>query len=549
MELTRRLVYQTATLVKQFAELFVQLDQTNKTNDKVALIKSYFSEAPEPDQLWTLAFFTHKRPRRPVKSSLLRQWAAELAEIPDWLLEESYHSVGDLAETISLILPPPTTTQDQSLAYWIDYLQALGPLDDDEKKARTVAAWQQMTQPETFVFTKLMTSSFRIGVSQNLVTRAVAEVYDLDKTIVAHRLMGDWKPSTTTFENLILQHNAGDQLSRPYPFFLAHPTDAEQIASFGPVADWQAEWKWDGIRAQVIVRGGKLYVWSRGEELITDKFPEFAPFETALPDGTVIDGEILPYTLDQPLPFAALQTRIGRKNVTKSILKSAPVVLMAYDLLEWQGTDIREKPLSERRKLLEALQAQHAELSVFQLSVIVEADDWEALKELRERSREYYAEGFMLKRRASAYQVGRKRGDWWKWKVEPLTIDGVLINAMRGSGRRAGLFTDYTFAVWDERDGQRQLVPFTKAYSGLTDAEIRQVDNFVKRNTQEKFGPVRAVTPKLVFEIGFEGIQRSKRHKSGVALRFPRILRWRHDKKTDEANTLAELQELLEVYG
>ncbi len=540
---------ETAALVKQFAKLFVQLDQTNKTNDKVALIKSYFSEAPEPDQLWTLAFFTHKRPRRPVKSSLLRQWAAELAQIPDWLLEESYHSVGDLAETISLILPPPTTTQDQSLAYWIDYLKALGPLDDAEKKARTVAAWQQMTQPETFVFTKLMTSSFRIGVSQNLVTRAIAEVYDLDKTIVAHRLMGDWKPSTTTFENLILQHNAGDQLSRPYPFFLAHPTDTELVAGLGPATEWQAEWKWDGIRSQVIVRGGKLYVWSRGEELITDKFPEFTPFETALPDGTVIDGEILPYTLDQPLPFAALQTRIGRKNVTKSILKSAPVILMAYDLLEWQSADIREKPLSERRKLLEALQAQHADLPVFQLSVIVEAADWEALKELRERSREYYAEGFMLKRRASAYQVGRKRGDWWKWKVEPLTIDGVLINAMRGSGRRAGLFTDYTFAVWDERDGQRQLVSFTKAYSGLTDAEIRQVDNFVKRNTQEKFGPVRAVTPKLVFEIGFEGIQRSKRHKSGVALRFPRILRWRQDKKMEEANTLAELQELLEVYG
>ena len=535
--------------MKQFAELFVQLDQTNKTNDKVALIKSYFSQAPEPDQLWTLAFFTHKRPRRPVKSSLLRQWAAELAEIPDWLLEESYHSVGDLAETISLILPPPTTTQDQSLTYWIDYLQALGPLDDDEKKQRTVAAWRQMTPPETFVFTKLMTSSFRIGVSQNLVTRAIAEVYQLDKTIVAHRLMGDWKPSTTTFHDLILKEDQGDQLSRPYPFFLAHPTDAEQIASFGPVEDWQAEWKWDGIRSQVIVRGGKLYVWSRGEELITDKFPEFAPFETALPDGTVIDGEILPYTLDQPLPFAALQTRIGRKNVTKSILKSAPVVLMAYDLLEWQGADIRETPLSERRKLLEALQARHTELPIFKLSTVVEAADWTELAELRERSREYYAEGFMLKRRASAYQVGRKRGDWWKWKVEPLTIDGVLINAMRGSGRRAGLFTDYTFAVWDERDGRRQLVPFTKAYSGLTDAEIRQVDNFVKRNTQEKFGPVRAVTPKLVFEIGFEGIQRSKRHKSGVALRFPRILRWRQDKKIEEANTLAELQELLEVYG
>ena len=527
----------------------MQLDQTNKTNDKVALIKSYLAEAPDKDQLWTLAFFTHKRPRRPVKSSLLRQWAAELAQIPDWLLEESYHSVGDLAETISLILPPPTTTQDESLAYWIEYLKGLAPLDDDEKRARTVAAWQQMTQPEAFVFTKLMTSSFRIGVSQNLVTRAVAEVYELDKTIVAHRLMGDWHPDNTTFHDLILKENQDDRLSRPYPFFLAHPTDTELVDALGPVAAWQAEWKWDGIRSQLIVRNGQLYVWSRGEELITDKFPEFAALGEALPDGTAIDGEILPFSLEQPLPFAALQTRIGRKNVTKKVLADAPVVLMAYDLLEWEGQDIRETPLQERRALLEQLHRQYDDLPTFRLSTIVTTEDWEALRTLRERSREYYAEGFMLKRKSSPYRVGRKRGDWWKWKVDPLTIDGVLINAMRGSGRRAGLFTDYTFAVWDEQAGERRLVPFTKAYSGLTDQEIRQVDNFVKRNTQEKFGPVRSVTPELVFEIGFEGIQRSKRHKSGVALRFPRILRWRHDKKMEEANTLAELQELLEVYG
>ena len=535
--------------MKRFAALFAQLDQTNKTNDKVALIKSYFSHAPDKDQLWTLAFFTHKRPRRNVKSSLLRQWAAELAEIPDWLLDESYHSVGDVAETISLVLPPSPYAQDQSLAYWIDYLQTLGSLDDNGKKERVVSAWQQMTPPEIFVFTKLMTSSFRIGVSQNLVTRAVAEVYELDKTVVAHRLMGKWKPDETTFEDLILKENQGDHLSRPYPFFLAHPTDTDVVPTLGPVNEWQVEWKWDGIRSQVVVRDGQLAIWSRGEDLITDKFPEFTPFGEILPDGTVVDGEILPFINDQPLPFATLQTRIGRKNVTKSILKSAPVILMAYDLLEWEGQDIRTAPLSERRALLETLHQQYDDFPIFRLSTLVEATDWEALKQLRERSREHYAEGFMLKRKSSPYRVGRKRGDWWKWKVEPLTIDGVLINAMRGSGRRAGLFTDYTFAVWDDRDGQRQLVPFTKAYSGLTDQEIRQVDNFVKRNTQEKFGPVRSVTPQLVFEIGFEGIQRSTRHKSGVALRFPRILRWRQDKKADEANTLAELQELLEVYG
>ena len=534
--------------MKRFAELFVRLDQTNKTNDKVALIKSYFAEAPDQDQLWTLAFFTHKRPRRPVKSSLLRAWAAELADISDWLLEESYHSVGDLAETISLVLPPAVQTQDHSLTYWIDYLQALGSLDDDEKKARTVAAWQQMTQPETFVFTKLMTGSFRIGVSQNLVTRAIAEVYELDKTVVAHRLMGDWKPTTTTFEDLILKENQDDHLSRPYPFYLAHPVDTEVVPDLGNITEWQAEWKWDGIRSQVIVRGGQLYVWSRGEELITDKFPEFAVL-AALPDGTVIDGEILPYRDGRPMTFAALQTRIGRKNVTKKILESAPVVLMAYDLLEWAGEDQREVPLQKRRAQLEQLHQQFDDIPVFRLSTVVETEGWAALKALRERSREHYAEGFMLKRKSSTYQVGRKRGDWWKWKVDPLSIDGVLVNAMRGSGRRAGLFTDYTFAVWDERDGQRQLIPFTKAYSGLTDQEIRQVDNFVKRNTQERFGPVRTVTPSLVFEIGFEGIQLSKRHKSGVALRFPRILRWRQDKKVDEANTLPELQELLDVYG
>ena len=535
--------------MKRFAELFVQLDQTNKTNDKVALIKSYFTEAPHQDQLWTLAFFTHKRPRRPVKSSLLRSWAAELANISDWLLEESYHSVGDLAETISLVLPPPTQAQDQSLTYWIEYLLELGALkDDDEKKARTVAAWQQMTQPETFVFTKLMTGSFRIGVSQNLVTRAIAEVYELDKTVVAHRLMGDWKPSTTTFEDLILKENQGDHLSRPYPFFLAHPVDTGVVPDLGDIDDWQAEWKWDGIRSQVIVRNGQLYVWSRGEELITDKFPELSVL-AALPDGTVIDGEILPYRDGQPLTFAALQTRIGRKNVTKKILASAPVVLMAYDLLEWAGKDRRAAPLHERRSQLEELHRQFDELPAFRLSTVVTAKDWTALRELREQSREYYAEGFMLKRKSSTYQVGRKRGDWWKWKVDPLSIAGVLVNAMRGSGRRAGLFTDYTFAVWDERDGKRQLIPFTKAYSGLTDQEIRQVDNFVKRNTRERFGPVRTVTPSLVFEIGFEGIQLSKRHKSGVALRFPRILRWRKDKPVEEANTLPELQELLEVYG
>lgn len=536
--------------MKQFAQLFTQLDQSNKTKDKIAAIKAYFAIAPDQDKLWTLALFTHKRPKKQVRTSLLRQWISELAQIPEWLFEESYHIVGDLGETITLLLPLPDQEQDEPLVYWIDYLQQMESLDDEAKKERIIAAWGRMTQAEQFVFTKLMTGSFRVGVSQNLVIRAIAEVFDLDQTIIAHRIMGNWKPSSITFEQLILQESADDDLSRPYPFFLAYAIDTPSVVSLGNASEWQAEWKWDGIRAQVIYRKNKLYIWSRGEELMTEKFPELHLFATCLPDGTVLDGEILPYANHQIQPFGTLQTRIGRKNLTKSVLKSAPVILMAYDLLEWEGKDIRDKPLTERRTLLEALHHQaHTFMPAFKLSSVVETDEWQVLQDLREQSRAYYAEGFMLKRKTSLYQVGRKRGDWWKWKIDPLTIDGVLINAQRGAGRRAGLYTDYTFAVWNTQHGKQELIPFTKAYSGLTDEEIRQVDNFVKRNTKERFGPVRTVKPQLVFEIAFEGIQKSNRHKSGVALRFPRILRWRHDKKAEEANTLEELHALLDVYG
>ncbi|MGD1890328.1 MAG: ATP-dependent DNA ligase [Cyclobacteriaceae bacterium] len=536
--------------MKQFAQLFVQLDQTNKTNDKVALLKDYFATAPDRDKLWTIAFFSHKRPKRPVNSTLLKSWAMELAELPEWLFRESYSFVGDLAETISLLLPPPTKSQDQPLAYWIDYLQDLAKLDESEKKEKILVAWQQMTQPERFVFTKLMTSSFRIGVSQNLAIRALAEQNQLDKTLVAHRLMGNWNHNTVSFKSLVLEENQEDNLSRPYPFFLAHPVNTEEIPDLGPVSDWQVEWKWDGIRSQIIVRENKLYIWSRGEDLLTDKFPELVVFRENLPSGTVIDGEILPFRDGEILPFSVLQTRIGRKNVTKTILKNAPIVVRAYDLLEWDGDDIRESPLEKRRKQLKELYENTKEsIPPFQLSDVVEAADWKVLANLREQSRSLMAEGFMIKRKNSTYQVGRKRGDWWKWKVDPLTIDGVLINAQRGTGRRSGLYTDYTFAVWDEYNGSQRLVPFAKAYSGLTDDEIRKVDAFVKRNTREKFGPVRSVNPELVFEIAFEGIQRSSRHKSGVALRFPRILRWRLDKSAEDANTLVELRELLDLYG
>ncbi len=403
---------------------------------------------------------------------------------------------------------------------------------------------------ERFVFNKLLTGSFRVGVSQNLVIKALADITKLDAATLTHRIMGNWMPETYTYEQLVQEQGASDDISRPYPFFLAYPiqeTSEKQKSAgdlksaLGHADEWQAEWKWDGIRAQLIKRDGKIFIWSRGEDLATDKFPELHPFLNALPDGTVIDGEILGFQNGQPMPFNILQTRIGRKNLSKKILEESPVALIAYDCLEYDGQDIRNKTQSERRVLLAALQAETDFPEIFRISALINFSSWDELAETRQQSRAMIAEGIMLKRKSATYQVGRKRGDWWKWKIDPLSVDAVMIYAQKGHGRRADLYTDYTFAVWD---GDK-LVPFAKAYSGLTDAEINKVDYFVKRNTLEKFGPVRTVKPELVFEIGFEGINKSSRHKSGIALRFPRILRWRQDKPKEEADTLDNLKALL----
>lgn len=531
--------------MKQFAALFSRLDQTNKTNERVQVLKEYLSEAPDPDKLWALALFTHKRPKRPVNTTQLRSWAAEMAGIPDWLFEESYGAVGDLSETIALLLPEPTLQQDNPLSYWLSYLKKLQKLTEEEKKEHIIAAWDQMEPQERFVFNKLISGAFRVGVSQNLMVRAIAELLERDKAQVAHQLMGGWTPENSSFQGLFHEDDASADLSRPYPFFLAHALDGPP-ESLGPEEEWQAEWKWDGIRSQLIWRQQQLFIWSRGEELITEKFPELEELTATLPEGTVIDGELLPYKDGQLLSFNALQTRIGRKNVTKKILTEAPAAIFAYDLLEHKGEDIRGRPLRERRKLLKAVLAEAKHPQLLRLSPLAAFTNWQELHSVRLQSREMMAEGLMLKRLDSPYQAGRRRGDWWKWKVDPLTIDGVLIYARKGKGRRADLYTDYTFAVWDS---QQQLVPFTKAYSGLSDAEIREVDAFVKKHTRERFGPVRTVKPELVFEIAFEGIQESSRHKSGIALRFPRMARWRHDKKAEDANTLEELHEMLKVYG
>lgn len=533
--------------MKRFAELYAELDGTTKTTVKVAAMVRYFKSVSSADAAWAVYFLTGRKPKQVVPSKAIRQWAAEAAGLPDWLFEESYHAVGDLAETTALLLPDNRTGSELPLHHWVE--ERLLPMRDaplPEKRQQLLSAWSELNAGQRFVWNKLITGAFRVGVSQSLVVRALAQVSGLDVSVVAHRLMGDWRPTPHFFEQLISQNDQGDaDPSRPYPFFLASPLEAVDPASLGPPEEWHAEWKWDGIRAQLIRRNGSVFLWSRGEELVTDRYPEVTQAASQLPDGTVIDGELLPWeasgVADGVRPFGELQRRIGRKSLTKKLLREVPVVLLAYDLLEADGEDLRSLPLQQRLERLRGLVGQWKHGSIRLSEPVGPEAGWLERAELRQQSRARNVEGLMLKRKSSPYRAGRVRGDWWKWKVNPFSVDAVLVYAQRGSGKRASLYTDYTFALWS---GQ-ELVPFAKAYSGLTDEEIRQVDKFIRQHTLEKFGPVRTVQPELVFEIGFEGIQESSRHKSGVAVRFPRILRWRQDKPIGEADSLETVRQLL----
>ncbi|MEK9613143.1 MAG: ATP-dependent DNA ligase [Flavobacteriaceae bacterium] len=527
--------------MRRFAALIETLDHTNKTNQKVAALTDYFINAPKEDALWAVALLSHRRPSRPVTTTLMRAWAADQAHLPEWLFEESYHIVGDLAETIALLIPQDTRETPPSLSQCIKEIIELKAMQEDQKKEYILERWKKLDYFERFVFNKILTGSFRIGVSQKLMTRALSKAVDIDENILAHRLMGQWTPQTTTFEELLLNPSPGDRISQPYPFFLAYALE-EGFQEKEPVKDWHVEHKWDGMRAQLIVREGKFFLWSRGEELISDKFPELACLTKILPNGTVLDGELLPYKNKKIGDFSALQKRIGRKTVSQKLKQDIPIVMMLYDVLEWGKKDIRNYTLTERQHILSKLFKDVSGAGVpLLLSEVLSFSHWEKVAQEREKATEKRSEGLMLKHKDSPYAVGRKKGTWWKWKSDPKTIDAVLTYAMRGHGRRTNLYTDYTFALWHED----RLVTFAKAYSGLTDAEIKKVDQFIKKNTLDRFGPVRQVQPKLVFEIAFEGIAASPRHKSGVAVRFPRIVRWRHDKKIADANSLADLKQLL----
>lgn len=526
--------------MNQFAQLYKSLDETNSSNQKILLLKDYFQQASSQDALWAIALITHRRPKRIANTTLIKQWAAEFADIPFWLLDESHHIVGDLAETIANIIPHENQSNTFSLSTVIEKLISLTTKSDAEKKAFLFSIWQQTRSWERFVFNKIITGGFRIGVSDKLVVKALSLWLQKDENHIAHRLMGNWSPESTTLENLLLEENIVDNISKPYPFYLAYAVE-ENFFEENNAEDWLAEYKWDGIRGQIIVRKNELFIWTRGEELVTDKYPELHFLKELLPDGTVLDGELLAFKNENILPFNDLQKRIGRKTVSKKILQEVPVVFFAYDVLEHEAKDIRQLPQQERKSILKNILSKLLPQQNIFYSETLTFASWLELQQLQQNARAVNAEGLMLKNKHSIYETGRKKGNWWKWKVQPYTIDAVMIYAMQGHGRRANLFTDYTFAVWHEN----KLVPFTKAYSGLTDEEILEVDRFVKKNTIEKFGPVRSVKPELVFEIAFEGIAESSRHKSGIALRFPRISRWRKDKPAQEANNLEDLRRMI----
>jgi DNA ligase-1 len=538
--------------MREFARLYAELDETTATNRKLDALQTYFANAAPENAAWAVYFLAGGKPRQAVPSKLLRQYAIEYAGLDEWLFDESYSAVGDMAETIAHILPPPTRHSDVGLAEWMQ--ERIGPLrgaDPATIRAALFGFWDELDWRERFLLVKLIGGGFRVGVSKLLVTRALAALAAVDSKLIAQRLMG-WtdgsvRPTAAGFLQLIAQQSMDEHKLRggqPYPFFLAHQLQGEP-AALGDLDAWQVEWKYDGIRAQLVRRGGQNYLWSRGEDLITERFPELAAVR--LPDGTVVDGEVLVWGEgDAPAPFAELQRRIGRKTLSSKLLAELPAVLVAYDLLELDGVDTRALPQHERRALLETVVAAAAQPQL-KISPRVVAGDWTALAALRAESRARGVEGMMLKARDARYGVGRTKdvGTWWKWKIDPYAVDAVLIYAQAGHGRRASLYTDYTFAVWDDAGGERKLVPFAKAYSGLTDAEIAQVDSAIRKTTIEKFGPVRSVRPTMVFEIGFEGIALSSRHKAGIAVRFPRILRRRDDKTVDDADSLDTLKGLL----
>ncbi len=535
--------------MRRFTRLYLDLDATNSTNEKVALLEAYLRDAPDADAAWAVALLLGQRPKGGASTRALSRLALDVTGLPEWLLGESYGAVGDLSETIALLVPGEGEGADEPLHVTMrDRVLPLGAAGERERERLIRDAWRAFGPRERLVYHKLARGGFRVGVQQRLVARALASVAGAEPSEIMLRLSATIDPSPGWYRAVL--EGGGDAPRGAYPFFLAHQLD-EDPRALGDRDAWQAEWKWDGVRAQVI-RRRDVVLWSRGEEPITGQFPEIVAAARALPEGTVLDGEVLVWRGDRPLPFSELQKRLGRKvapTVQGSLFERDEAVFLAFDLLESGGEDVRRLPLRERRRALEALVGRARHDGTMRVSPVLDAPTWEGLRELRAGSRERGVEGLVLKRHDSPYGVGRTKAgadaSWWKWKVDPYSVDAVLVYAQPGSGRRASLLTDYTFAVWEGEGAERRLTPFAKAYSGLTNEEIESLDAWIRRHTTHKSGPVRQVEPRRVFEIHFEGIAESERHRSGVAVRFPRIARERTDKRAEDADTLESLRSLL----
>ncbi|MFY8021226.1 MAG: ATP-dependent DNA ligase [Bacteroidia bacterium] len=523
-----------------FFQLIHQIDSSNKSLDKIEALYQFFLHADESEILPVIGLFFGKRPKRIAKTNELRSWAIEKAGISDWLFEECYAVAGDLSETISKLLPETNPGKSYSIRLLMMEMNALSHQEEQLRKKYLFDIWDSLSKEDRFVFNKLSSGGFRIGVSENLVVKALAKRYSLEESVISHRLMGNWDPLKHSIQDLLFSDSTNADISKPYPFFLASSI-GEELNTF-QLNDWIAEYKWDGIRVQLIKRSNSWFLWSRGEELINHSFPEIEILCNALPTDCVIDGELLAIDTENKIQnFNTLQKRLGRKKPSKKILQDIPVCIYAYDLLECDSVDLRQFDLESRRSKLQEI-VQKTRTNLLKFSDSISFQNLDELKEKRVLARAIGSEGLMLKRKESVYQTGRKKGDWFKWKLDPYTVDAVMIYAQVGHGRRANLFTDYTFALKNE---EGKLLPIAKAYSGLNDAEIKEVDAWVKANTIEKFGPVRSVKAELVFEIGFEGISLSERHKSGVAVRFPRIIRWRKDKLPSEINELEDLRKMI----
>ncbi len=530
--------------MKRFTDLYFTLDEATKTAGRVEALKRYFAGAPPDDAAWALCFLIGEKTKRTVPAARLREWACTAAGIPEWLFDECREAVGDLAETIALLLPTTGRPSPPGLRALVEE-RLLSLRDEGEEACRDsiLDTWREMDDRQRFVWNKLLTGEFRAGISRQTVVRALGELAGLEGTVISHRLMGPWEPTGEFFRRLLSPDRGDAEVSRPYPFHLCCPLDALP-ETLGDRRRWFAEWMWDGIRAQVVKREGMPFIWSRGGELIAGAFPELTDAVAGLPDGTVIDGVILPWESEGPLPFSRLQKRVGRQSPTRKVLEEIPVIFMAFDLIESQGKDIRTEPLRRRRAGLERILGQLGSRDRFHLSEILADASWEDLTGRRRECRTVRAEGLMLKDMESPYEADRHRGSWWKWKIEPYTMDAVLIYAQPGHGSHEQLYSDYTFGLW--RRGE--LVPVARAGSGLTDDEIARIDAFIRQNTLEKFGPVRSVSPRLVFEIAFDGIETSARRKSGLTVRSPRIVKWKH-KPPEEADTLDTLKALLRKGG